>query len=478
MDMIYRPVTLPMQRVNNVFFIGIGGVGMSGIAELMLNLGFNIYGSDCAPNKATQNLQALGATIYSTHAIDHIQDMDVVIVSSAIEAENTELLAAIEQRIPIVRRAEMLAELMRFKQGIAVAGTHGKTTTTSLVAAVMAQGGLDPTFIVGGRVNSINSNSRLGDGEYLIAEADESDASFLHLQPIVAVITNIDADHLAAYENDFEKLRSAFIEFLHNIPFYGLAVLCIDDENIRDIIPQVSRPYITYGFSKQADIRAENILHQQGKTQFDVVFKDQNTRHTYRLNLPGEHNILNALASIAVGCEFKVAHHMMQQALDEFAGIGRRMQHIGQLKSGLAGIDFFDDYAHHPREIVATLEAVRCGWPERRLVVVFQPHRYTRTRDLFDDFVAALADIDVLLLMNVYPAGELAINHADSRALAQALRLRGKLDTIVVEDEQSLADTLHPVISAGDIVLTLGAGSIGARAQQAFTELSGEVGRA
>ncbi len=475
MDVRYRPVTLPMHRVNNVFFIGIGGVGMSGIAEVMLNLGFSIYGSDCALNKATQNLQSLGAKIYPDHAASNIEDMDVVIVSSAIAENNIELLAAAEQRIPIVRRAEMLAELMRFKQGIAIAGTHGKTTTTSLVAAVMAEGELDPTFIVGGRVNSINSNSRLGDGEYLIAEADESDASFLHLQPIVAVITNIDADHLTAYENDFEKLRAAFIEFLHNIPFYGLAVLCIDDEIVRNIMPEVSRPYVTYGLSQDADIRAVNILHQQGQTQFDVIIKDQDSHHTYQLNLPGEHNILNALASIAVGCEFKVAHHAMQQALGEFAGIGRRMQFVGQLNSGQAEIDFIDDYAHHPRELAASIEAVRQGWPERRLVVVFQPHRYTRTRDLFDDFVAVLADIDVLLLMNVYPAGELAIKHADSRALAQALRLRGKLDAIVIDDDLSLAQCLLPVICAGDIVLTLGAGSIGSMAQQAFAELSGEV---
>ena len=476
MDVLYRPVTLPMHRVNNVFFIGIGGVGMSGIAEVMLNLGFSIYGSDCSLNKATHNLQSLGAEIYSDHAASNIEDMDVVIVSSAIADNNIELLAAAKQRIPIVRRAEMLAELMRFKQGIAIAGTHGKTTTTSLVAAVMAEGELDPTFIVGGRVNSINSNSRLGDGEYLIAEADESDASFLHLQPIVAVITNIDADHLTAYENDFEKLRAAFIEFLHNIPFYGLAVLCIDDEIVRNIIPEVSRPYVTYGLSQDADIRAVNILHQQGHTQFDVIIRGQDSQHSYQLNLPGAHNILNALASIAVGCEFKVDHHAMQRALREFAGIGRRMQFVGQLNSGPAEIDFIDDYAHHPRELAASIEAVRQGWPERRLVVVFQPHRYTRTRDLFDDFVAVLADIDVLLLMNVYPAGELAIKHADSRALAQALRLRGKLDAIVLDDGLSLTHSLRAVISAGDIVLTLGAGSIGSMAQQAFAELSAEVG--
>ena len=470
-----HPDTLPMHRVKNVFFVGIGGVGMSGIAEVMLNLGFSIYGTDQSSNVATQHLQALGASIYSSHAASNIQGMDVVIVSSAVDENNVELKAASEKRIPIVRRAEMLAELMRFKQGIAVAGTHGKTTTTSLVAAVMAQGDLDPTFIVGGRVNSVGSNSQLGSGDYLIAEADESDASFLHLQPIVAVITNIDADHLIAYENNFDKLRAAFIEFLHNIPFYGLAVLCIDDEVVRQIIPEVSRPYVTYGLSEDADVRAINIAHRQGSTDFEVRIKNDDAIYKYPLSLPGEHNILNALASIAVGCEFKVSHTDMALALGQFAGIGRRMQNLGQLNSGTLAIDFIEDYAHHPREIAASIEAVRQGWPERRLIVVFQPHRYTRTRDLFDDFVTVLADVDVLLLMSVYSAGEQHINHADSRAVAQALRLRGKLDTIVIDDDVALANSLSAVIMSGDIILTLGAGTIGRMAEQAFTQLSSEV---
>ena len=472
MEVMRHSGTLPMHRVNNVFFIGIGGVGMSGIAEVMLNLGFNIFGSDQSSNIATQRLQALGAIIYSEHDRSHIKGMDVVIVSSAIADDNIELKTAIDLRIPVVRRAEMLAELMRFKQGIAVAGTHGKTTTTSLVAAVMAQGGLDPTFIVGGRVNSIDSHSKLGSGEYLVAEADESDASFLHLQPLVAVITNIDADHLITYENDFNQLRAAFIEFLHNLPFYGLAVLCIDDDIIREMLPEVSRPYVTYGFSEDADIRAINIQHQQATTCFDVQVNGEEAHQNYQLNLPGKHNVLNALASIAVGCEFKVEHKDMQSALKNFAGIGRRMQRVGQLSCAGDDILFIDDYAHHPREIIASIDALREGWPGKRILLVFQPHRYSRTHDLFDDFVNVLLEADVLLLMQVYSAGENAINNADSRALAHALRLRGRLDTILIDDDKSLAQSLQSIMQAGDIVLTLGAGSIGKISHQTFSQLN------
>ena len=472
MKVMRHPATLPMHRVNNVFFTGIGGVGMSGIAEVMLNLGFNIYGSDQSSNIATQRLQALGAKIYSEHDSSHVMDMDVVIISSAIADDNVELNAAVEKRIPIVRRAEMLAELMRFKQGIAVAGTHGKTTTTSLVAAVMAQGGLDPTFIVGGRVNSIDSHSKLGSSEYLVAEADESDASFFHLQPLVSVITNIDADHLATYENNFDKLRSAFIEFLHNLPFYGLAVLCIDDEIVREIVSEVNRPYVTYGFSEDADIRALNVQHEHATTSFEIQIKGELTQQTYQLNLPGKHNVLNALASIAVGCEFKVAHSDMQTALQSFAGIGRRMQSLGELSYAGNSIQFIDDYAHHPREIAASIDAIRQGWPEKRILLVFQPHRYSRTHDLFDDFVNVLLEADVLLLMEVYSAGEEAINNADSRALAQALRLRGKLDTLLIDGGSTLAESLKPIMQADDIVVTLGAGSIGRISHETFNQLS------
>lgn len=476
--MNYVSPTLPMRKVKNVFFIGIGGVGMSGIAEVMLNLEFNVYGSDSHPNVATHRLQSLGATIYSKHQLENVKDMDVVVISSAIQEENVELVSALEERIPVIQRAEMLAELMRFRQGIAVAGTHGKTTTTSLIATVMAEAGLDPTFIVGGRVNSVGTNSQLGRSEYIVAEADESDASFLHLQPVVSVITNIDADHLSSYENDFEKLRNAFVKFLHNIPFYGLAVLCIDDDVIRALIPEVARPYITYGFSEDADIRASNLKYDGESTSFDVCAKNISQTATYTLNLPGKHNVLNALASIAVGLEFEITHKDIASALENFAGIGRRMQHIGTITFDEGSAEFLDDYAHHPKEIAATVDGVRHGWRDRRIVAVFQPHRYTRTRDLFDDFVAVLNEVDVLLLLNVYPAGEQLINSADSRALAQALRLRGKLDAVLLEDDNELSSTLAKIIAPNDVVITLGAGSIGKLSAMLYEQVQAEMQRA
>lgn len=473
--MNYVSPTLPMRKIKNVFFVGIGGVGMSGIAEVMLNLDFAVFGSDSHPNVATKRLEELGATIYNSHEGTNVTHMDVVVVSSAIGTDNVEIKAALEKRIPIIQRAEMLAELMRFRQGIAVAGTHGKTTTTSLVATVMAEAGLDPTFIVGGRVNSAGSNSQLGSSEYLVAEADESDASFLHLQPIIAIVTNIDADHLVTYENDFEKLRNAFVEFLHNIPFYGLAVLCIDDEIVRSLIPEVARPYITYGFTPDADIYATDIHYQHEKTTFTVKGKCVDKAMTFTLNLPGKHNVLNALASIAVGLEFETSAERIAHALDHFAGIGRRMQHIGTLKLTGGEAEFIDDYAHHPKEIAATLDGVRNGWEGHRIVAVFQPHRYTRTRDLFDDFVAVLNEVDVLVLLNVYPAGEQLINNADSRALIHALRLRGNLDAVLLEDDQELGITLANIVSANDIVLTMGAGSIGKLATTLYQQVQSEV---
>ena len=434
---------------------------MSGIAEVMLNLDFNVFGSDQSANAATRRLEGLGATIYHEHHPKNIVDMDVVVVSSAIDKSNIELNSAHEHRIPVVQRAEMLAELMRFRQGIAVAGTHGKTTTTSLIASVMAGGGLDPTFIVGGQVNSVGTNSKLGAGQYLVAEADESDASFLHLQPIISIVTNIDADHLTSYENDFEKLRAAFVEFLHNIPFYGLAVLCIDNDVVRSIIPEIARPYVTYGFAEDADLYAKNIRYKEGQTKFEVVQSGTNASAEFTLNLPGKHNVLNALASIAVGREFDIPDEKIGKVLDEFAGIGRRMQPSGIVNLSGGQIDFIDDYAHHPQEISATVDAVRKGWPGRRLVTVFQPHRFTRTRDLFDDFISVLNEVDVLILLSVYAAGEAPINNADSRALASGLRLRGKMEAVVLEDDDDLAATLSNIILPGDIVLTLGAGSIG-----------------
>ena len=475
--MNYVSPTLPMRRIKNVFFVGIGGVGMSGIAEVMLNLDFNVFGSDSHPNAATLRLENLGAKIFSQHEAGNVKNMDVVIVSSAINADNVELTSALERRVPIVRRAEMLAELMRFRQGIAVAGTHGKTTTTSLIATVMGEAGMDPTFIVGGQVNSVGTNSRLGQSEYLVAEADESDASFLHLQPVVSVVTNIDADHLSAYENDFEKLRNAFVEFLHNIPFYGLAVLCIDDDVVRDLIPEVARPYITYGFSDDADICARNISYDEEMTAFEVQAKNISEPMKFVLNLPGKHNVLNALASIAVGLEFEIPYPKIASALKSFAGIGRRMQHIGTVTLSSGTAEFMDDYAHHPKEIGATLDALRNGWKERRVIAVFQPHRYTRTRDLFDDFVNVLNEVDVLILLNVYPAGEQLINNADSRALARALRLRGKLDAVLLEDDE-LEETLAKMILPNDLVITLGAGSIGRLTKRLFDEVQAKVQRA
>ena len=476
--MNYMPPTLPMRRIKKVFFIGIGGVGMSGIAEVMLNLNYEVFGSDPHPNMATQRLTKLGAKIYSAHDASNVEDMDVVVASSAIAQDNVERTSALDHRIPVIRRAEMLAELMRFRHGIAVAGTHGKTTTTSLIATVMGEAGLDPTFIVGGQVNSVKSNSQLGSGEFMVVEADESDASFLHLQPVVAVVTNIDADHLSAYENDFEKLRTAFIEFLHNIPFYGLAILCIDNEVVRGIIPEMARPYITYGFSAEADVCARNLCHEGGQTKFEVCTKHDAEPMSFTLNLPGKHNVLNALASIAICREFDVPYAKIETALRNFAGIGRRMQRLGTIGVKSGEVEFIDDYGHHPQEIAATIDAVRSSWPNRRLVVVFQPHRYTRTKDLFDDFVSVLNQVDMLILLDVYAAGEQAINNADSRALARALRLLGKLEPIMLEDEQQLSAVLAKLVLPNDIVVTLGAGSIGKLAAKLPAQVKAEVAQA
>lgn len=459
--MQFSPPALPMRSIKKVFFIGIGGVGMSGIAEVMANLNYQVYGSDQHLSNITERLASLGVTIYPNHSAKNIFDMDVVVVSSAISQENIEVKSALEHRIPVIRRAEMLAELMRFRHGIAIAGTHGKTTTTSLVATVLGEAGLDPTFIVGGRVNSIETNSRLGEGQFMIVEADESDASFLHLQPVISVITNIDADHLSSYENDFEKLRIAFIEFIHNLPFYGLVILCVDDEVVRGIIPELSRPYLTYGLSADADIRAKNLTYMGDKTSFELYSKRDDDPYMVTLNLPGEHNVLNALASIAVGQELNIPVEKIAEALEGFAGIGRRMQKIATLALEDGLVEFMDDYAHHPREVDATFSAVRNAWPEKRLVTIFQPHRYTRTQDLFDDFVQVLNRTDVLVLLNVYAAGEKPINKADSHALGRALRLLGKLEPLVLDDENSLAEVLSKIILPNDLVLTLGAGSIG-----------------
>jgi len=454
-----------MRRIHCIHFVGIGGAGMGGIAEVLLNLGYRVQGSDLKPNAVTRQLERLGATVHFGHAAGHVAGADVVVASTAVPADNAELAAAREQRIPVVQRAEMLAELMRFRQGIAVAGTHGKTTTTSLLASVLAAGGLDPTFVIGGQLKSAGTNARLGASRYLVAEADESDASFLHLQPVIAIVTNIDLDHMGTYDGDFGRLRQAFVEFLHNLPFWGLAVLCIDDGNVREIMPAVSRPLVSYGLSEDADLRAVNVRRQGFRTEFDVL-REGRSPLPVTLNLPGAHNVLNALAVIAVASDLGVADEAIQSALSEFQGIGRRLERIGEVEVGDHRIEIVDDYGHHPTEIAATLEAVRQGWPGRRLVLAFQPHRYTRTHDLIDDFGQVLSEADVLLVTEVYPAGEAPIANADGRALCRAVRSRGRVEPVFVEDVQQLAESLRELLEDGDLVVTMGAGSIGAVAHE------------
>ncbi len=454
-----------MRKIQHIHFVGVGGVGMGGIAEVLLNLGYTVTGSDLKANAVTRRLEQQGASISIGHDAGNIAGADVVVKSSAIAHDNPELVTAHDNRIPIVRRAEMLAELMRFRYGIAVAGTHGKTTTTSLVASVLAEGGKDPTFVIGGMLVSAGSNARLGAGKYLVAEADESDASFLHLQPMISVITNIDADHLEAYEGSFEHLRNAFLEFLHNLPFYGLAVLCIEDESVRAILDAVSRPITTYGFAEDADLRAVQIESANGVTRFTARQAGRDDLNI-ALNLPGRHNVLNALAAIAIGRELAIADQHIRQALESFEGIGRRFQINGEVMTSSGPVLLVDDYGHHPTEIRAVMQAVRRGWPGRRLVVAFQPHRFTRTRDLLDDFARVLCDSDVLVISEVYAAGENTIEGADGRAIARAVRSRGKAEPVFLEDVGRLAEILAPLLAGGDIVVTLGAGSIGRVARE------------
>jgi UDP-N-acetylmuramate--alanine ligase len=463
-----------MRRIRRVHFVGIGGAGMGGIAEVLLNLGYRVSGSDLVETAMTRRLRELGAEIASGHHAAGVCDADVVVVSTAIPADNPELIAARERRIPIVQRAEMLAELMRFRYGIAVAGTHGKTTTTSLVATLLAEGGLDPTFVVGGRVNSIAGHSKLGGGRFLVAEADESDASFLHLQPMIAVVTNIDNDHLGAYDGDFQKLRATFVEFLHHLPFYGLAVVCVDDAQVREILPSLARPVMTYGIDTQADVRAFDLRYQSAQCRFKVRLP-QSDELQVQLNLPGRHNVLNALAAIAVAHELGVDRAAIQRGLSGFQGIGRRFQRYGELHCKAGTITMIDDYGHHPTEIAATLAAVRASWPDRRLVVAFQPHRYTRTRDLFDDFTQVLNETDVIVLLEVYAANEAPIAGADGRTLCRALRVRGKLDPVFVEDIADLPAALGDLLCDGDVLLTLGAGNIGAAAAALPAQLAAQV---
>jgi UDP-N-acetylmuramate--alanine ligase len=460
-----------MQDFRRVHFVGIGGVGMSGIAEVLCNLGYSVSGSDRADNATTRRLAGLGARIDRGHDAANVADADVLVVSSAIRPDNPELLAARERRIPVVPRAEMLGELMRFRRGIAVAGTHGKTTTTSLTASVLAEAGLDPTFVIGGQLIAAGANARLGTGEYLVAEADESDGSFLLLSPVIAIVTNIDADHLENYDGDFERVKKAFRDFLHRLPFYGVAALCIDDPEVALLADDTNRRVLTYGFDRAAgvapaDVRASDLRQQGSATEFTLHLPEGGPALPMRLNLPGRHNVLNALAACAVGWQLGVPPEAMQRALVNFQGVGRRFQLRGELRLDQGSVLLVDDYGHHPRELAAVFAAARAGWGERRLVVAFQPHRYSRTRDLLDDFANVLAETDVLVLTEVYPAGESPIANADGRALARAVRARGKVDPVLVEHPRDLDTALPPLLRDGDLLLLLGAGDIGATANE------------
>ena len=456
-----QPNDLARRRIKQVHFVGIGGAGMGGIAEVLANIGYQITGSDLAQNAMTERLASLGAKIYKGHNAANIEGANVVVVSSAVKDDNPEVLAAREQNIPVVPRAEMLAEIMRFSNGIAVAGTHGKTTTTSLVTSLLAEGGLDPTFVIGGKLNSTASNSRLGSGEYLVAEADESDASFLLLQPMISVVTNIDADHLSTYDNDFEKLKDTFVEFLQHLPFYGLAVMCVDDDDVCDILPRITRSIVSYGIHFDADVRARNVRYD-GTQSFFTVEREGKETLDVTLNMPGEHNVQNALAAIAIATELGVSDEDILAALDKFQGVGRRFQCYGEMQTQQGSVMLVDDYGHHPTEMQATMKAVRSAWPERRMLVLFQPHRYTRTRDLFEDFSQVLSEPAVLLLMDIYAASEEPIAGADGRSLARSIRNRGKVDPVFVANQDDVVDVLQNQLKDGDVLLTLGAGSVGA----------------
>ncbi|MGI9202735.1 MAG: UDP-N-acetylmuramate--L-alanine ligase [Woeseiaceae bacterium] len=454
-----------MRRINTVHFVGIGGSGMSGIAEVMLSLGYEVQGSDLKRNASVLRLENQGATVFIGHDKKNVQTADAVVVSSAVNESNPEVAAARAALLPVVPRAEMLAELMRFRYSIAVAGTHGKTTTTSLVASVLAEGGLDPTFVIGGRLKSADTNARLGQGDYLVAEADESDASFKHLKPMLAIVTNIDADHMSTYDGDIEKLRSGFVEFLHNLPFYGLAIVCADDPGITAILGQVGRSVVTYGVDIEADIRAENICFDGENATFDVHRVGREEPLEIRLHLPGMHNVRNALATIAVANELHISDQALVDALEKFEGIDRRFQMLGDVHSKNGQVMLVDDYGHHPTEIAATLAAARAGWPGKRVVLVFQPHRFSRTRDLLDDFASVLSDADVLLILEVFAAGEDPIAGADGRAIARAVRTRGGVEPVFVETLDDLVPVLEELIVDGDLVLTMGAGDIGSFVQ-------------
>jgi UDP-N-acetylmuramate--alanine ligase len=454
-----------MRRIRRIHMIGVGGTGMSGIAEVLVNLGYQVAGSDLRASAVTERLRHKGVEIFVGHDAGHVGSADVVVSSSAVDEENPEVIAAREQRIPVVPRAEMLAELMRYRHGIAVAGTHGKTTTTSLIAAIFGEAGLDPTFVIGGLVNSVGSNAQLGASRFLVAEADESDASFLHLQPMVAVVTNIEADHMDTYGGDFSVLRGTFLDFLHNLPFYGLAVLCIDDPVIRDLLPEVTRQVITYGFAEDADYRIDNVDKAGLATRFTVSRPDAAVPLPVSLNMPGTHNVLNAAAAVAVASDEGLADDAILAGLAGFEGVGRRFTRLGELALQDGSALLVDDYGHHPTEVRATLESARQAWPDRRVVMVYQPHRFTRTRDLYEDFVAVLSRCDVLVLLEVYPAGEEPIPGADSRSLSRSIRQRGQIEPIFAESIDEVPALLGDVMRDGDVVITQGAGNIARLAQ-------------
>ncbi|MFM7065826.1 MAG: UDP-N-acetylmuramate--L-alanine ligase [Gammaproteobacteria bacterium] len=449
-----------MRRIQRIHFVGIGGAGMGGIAEVLLTQGYAVQGSDLKTNAVTERLERQGARILLGHAAANVDGVDVVVVSSAINRENPEVAAALARRVPVVKRAEMLAELMRFRSGIAVAGTHGKTTTTSLVASVLAEGGLDPTFVIGGRLKSADANARLGRGQYLVAEADESDASFIHLQPVMAIVTNIDNDHLSTHDGDFERLKHSFVDFLLNLPFWGLAILCAEDRHLAGIRAELSRPFVTYGIDADADFRAVDIERRGLQSRFRVLRAGAAPLQV-TLNLPGRHNVLNALAAIAVATELEVPDEAIVRALAQFQGIDRRLQQLGDVATPHGMVTLVDDYGHHPTEVAATLEAVRQGWPGRRLVLAFQPHRYSRTRDLLDDFAQVLSAADVLLVTEVYAAGEAPIPGADGRAICRAVRSRGHVEPVFVPRVEELHLPLRDLLQSGDVVVTMGAGHIG-----------------
>lgn len=467
-----------MRRIHNIHFVGIGGSGMGGIAEVLLNLGYHVQGSDLKPNAVTQRLAKLGAQIKIGHSADNVGKADVLVVSTAVQSDNPEVVEAKSRRLPIVQRAVMLGELMRFRYSVAVAGTHGKTTTTSMVASILAEGGLDPTFVIGGRLKSADSNARLGAGKYLVAEADESDASFMHLQPMISIVTNVDNDHLQTHDGDFERLKQSFVDFLHNLPFWGLAVVCADDPVAKSLLPRINRPFVTYGIeSAEADLRAVNIQREGVQTSFEVHRAGVQPLKV-KLNLPGTHNVLNSLAAIAVAKELEVSDTAIQRALSSFHGVDRRLQQYGDVQTSAGKVTIIDDYGHHPTELAATLEAIRQGWPNRRILLAFQPHRYSRTRDLLDDFARVLsANADALIVTEVYAAGEAPIAGADGKAICRAVRSHGRVEPVFVEKVDELPRALIQIARDGDVIVTMGAGTIGNLAPElasALTTLSAE----